>query len=118
MSVALALAFGFRFALAGSCSIYLGRIYLYLQPADLTKVAVTEADIIKTQKELSESFTALFPDFASDRVHAMPSIEHSVKFVHGLADGHKVQVLVSGSLHLVGGMIEVAGLSDVALRAI
>lgn len=50
-----------------------------------------------------------------------PSIEDAVKRVRALekADGESkergVQVLVCGSLHLVGGIMEVAGLAEVAL---
>ncbi len=57
------------------------------------------------------------PDFPKENIHVLPSIEHAVKVVRNLdASGEKdVDVLVAGSLHLVGGVIEVAGLSDVAL---
>ncbi|KZW04125.1 FolC bifunctional protein [Exidia glandulosa HHB12029] len=85
---------------------------------DLTKVALTEAEILKTQRELAESFAELFPAFPAEQVIATPSIEHAIKSVHSLlAEGTEVQVLVCGSLHLVGGVIEVAGLSDVALSS-
>lgn len=52
---------------------------------------------------------ALNPAFDVARVHAVPSIEHAINIVNGL--GEK-QVLVAGSLHLVGGVMEVAGLQD------
>ena len=57
------------------------------------------------------------PEFPKENVHVLPSIEHAVNVVRDLdASGDKaVDVLVAGSLHLVGGVIEVAGLSDVAL---
>jgi folylpolyglutamate synthase len=54
--------------------------------------------------------------FPEENVHVLPSIEHAVRVVRAEADsGKSVDVLVTGSLHLVGGLIEVAGLSDVAL---
>ncbi|EJD53691.1 tetrahydrofolylpolyglutamate synthase [Auricularia subglabra TFB-10046 SS5] len=85
---------------------------------DLTKVALTEAEILQTQRELAESFAALFPAFPPEQVVATPSIEHAIRSVHSLLeDGTEVQVLVCGSLHLVGGVIEVAGLADIALTS-
>lgn len=85
--------------------------------ADLTKVALTDAEILKTQRELSEAFASLFPAFPTEQIIAAPSIEHTINAIHGLleADQHEVEVLVCGSLHLVGGVIEVAGLGDAAL---
>ncbi|KAH7105642.1 tetrahydrofolylpolyglutamate synthase [Auriculariales sp. MPI-PUGE-AT-0066] len=84
---------------------------------DLTKVALTDAEVLKTQSELSEGFAALFPLFPADQIIAAPSIQHTVEAIHALlADqNHNIEVLVCGSLHLVGGVIEVAGLADVAL---
>lgn len=50
-------------------------------------------------------------------MHAVGSIEHAIKIARDLGseEGKKekekeVQVLVAGSLHLVGGVMEVAGL--------
>jgi folylpolyglutamate synthase len=48
----------------------------------------------------------------------VPTIEHAVNVVRGLeseSNDADVSVLVTGSLHLVGGLIEAASLSDVAL---
>ena len=72
---------------------------------------------LKTQHELADAWSSLVPSFPKDNVHVLPSIEHAVNVVRKLnASGDKpVDVLVAGSLHLVGGVIEVAGLSDVAL---
>lgn len=56
------------------------------------------------------------PTFPKENVHVLPSIEHAVGVVREVANsGRPVEALVTGSLHLVGGLIEVAGLSDVAL---
>jgi folylpolyglutamate synthase len=58
----------------------------------------------------------LVPAFPKENIHVLPSIEHAVGVVREEANnGRPVEVLVTGSLHLVGGLIEVAGLSDVAL---
>jgi folylpolyglutamate synthase len=47
----------------------------------------------------------------------VPSIEHAVRIVRAEAerDGTEVEVLVAGSLHLVGGVMEVAGLAEQAI---
>ena len=55
------------------------------------------------------------PSFPVDRVHVLPSIEHAVKIVREQEASGKVDVLVTGSLHLVGGVIEVSQLAEVAL---
>ena len=56
------------------------------------------------------------PTFSKENVHVLSSIEHAVGIVREEAsNGGPVEVLVTGSLHLVGGLIEVAGLSNVAL---
>ncbi|KAN0126924.1 FolC bifunctional protein [Russula decolorans] len=82
---------------------------------DLTAVSVSKDDL-NTQQELAEAWTSLVPTFPKENVHVLPSIEHAVGVVREEANnGKPVEVLVTGSLHLVGGLIEVAGLSDVAL---
>jgi folylpolyglutamate synthase len=83
--------------------------------SDLTAVSISKDDL-KTQQELAEAWTSLVPTFPRENVHVLPSIEHAVGIVReGASDDRPVEVLVAGSLHLVGGLIEVAGLSDVAL---
>lgn len=72
---------------------------------------------MKSQHELSDTWSSLIPDFPKKNIHVLPSIEHAVREIRriGLERGGGVDVLVAGSLHLVGGVIEVAGLVDVAL---
>ena len=72
---------------------------------------------MKVQSELAVAWLSLIPEFPKDNIHVLPSIEHAVRVVRGvgLERDEGVDVLVAGSLHLVGGIIEVAGLSDVAL---
>ncbi|KAI0832486.1 FolC bifunctional protein [Trametes gibbosa] len=86
---------------------------------DLTTLAIPESDLahLKTQHELADAWSTLLPSFPKRNIHVLPSIEHAVNVVrHFSASGEKqVDVLVAGSLHLVGGVIEVAGLSHVAL---
>ena len=82
---------------------------------------------------MAEAWRQLAPDFPADNIHVEPSIEDTVRHIRQLKlagasetqkqlDGIEpmeaqpvVDVLVTGSLLLVGGMIEVAGLSEVAL---
>ncbi|KAI9466907.1 Mur ligase [Lactarius psammicola] len=85
---------------------------------DLTSMSIPEEDLtqLKTQQELAAAWTSLLPTFPNENVHVLPSIEHAVRVVRDeTSDGRSVEVLVAGSLHLVGGLIEVAGLSEVTL---
>ncbi|KAI3612308.1 tetrahydrofolylpolyglutamate synthase [Moniliophthora roreri] len=86
---------------------------------DLTAVAIPEADLaeLKMQNQLAEAWFSIHPEFPKENMHVLPSIEHAVEVVRGLEKNGEgpVDVLVTGSLHLIGGVIEVAGLSDVAL---
>ena len=85
--------------------------------ADLDSRSVPESELLhlKVQHELADAWQELVPAFQKDNIHVLPSIEHAVDTIH--AQQGPVDVLVAGSLHLVGGVIEVAGLSDVALQA-
>ncbi|KAJ8086797.1 Folylpolyglutamate synthetase [Marasmius tenuissimus] len=86
---------------------------------DLTTVALADDDVkqLKTQNQLADAWLSLLPDFPKDKIHVLPSIEHAISVVRGLEsnDSNGVDVLVTGSLHLIGGVIEVAELSEVAL---
>lgn len=86
---------------------------------DLTTHAIDENDLsqLKTQQDLASAWTSLVPTFSKTNVHVLPSVEHAIKIVRGLNNHGKenVDVLVAGSLHLVGGVIEVAALASVAL---
>jgi folylpolyglutamate synthase len=57
------------------------------------------------------------PSFPLSCVHVKPSIADAVRIVHDInAKARKpLKVLVTGSLHLVGGAIEAAGLAKQAL---
>lgn len=85
---------------------------------DLTSLAMSTADLVhlKTQHELASIWSQLVPIFPAAAIHVLPSIEHATQAVHGLSNPpQKISILVAGSLHLVGGVIEVAGLSSIAL---
>ena len=67
------------------------------------------------QKELKQTWLTLVPSFSEDRVHVLPSIQDAVTQIRNLESTdplHKLDALVIGSLYLVGGTIEVAGLSE------
>ncbi|KAL1411354.1 Folylpolyglutamate synthetase [Vanrija albida] len=76
---------------------------------DLTSAAIDPDDLaaLATQRQLRDAWLALNPGFDDKKVHAVASIEHAVNIVRGLGER---RVLVAGSLHLVGGVMEVAGL--------
>jgi folylpolyglutamate synthase len=76
---------------------------------DLTAHAIDPNDLaaLATQRQLRDAWLALNPAFDAERVHALASIQHAVNIVDTLGEKN---VLVAGSLHLVGGVMEVAGL--------
>ncbi|CAG7848502.1 Folylpolyglutamate synthase; AltName: Full=Folylpoly-gamma-glutamate synthetase; Short=FPGS; AltName: Full=Tetrahydrofolylpolyglutamate synthase; Short=Tetrahydrofolate synthase [Serendipita indica DSM 11827] len=76
-----------------------------------------DLDQLKTQTELANAWLELCPSFSREKVHVLPSIQHAVKLAHHLRETQEkpVDVLVTGSLLLVGGLIEVANLTKVAL---
>ena len=75
-----------------------------------------ELKYLTVQHELADAWRALAPAFPSENIHVLPSIEHGIRLVRSAQEKRQaVDILVTGSLHLVGGVIEVANLSDVAL---
>lgn len=106
----------------GMCCIHARMLWAYnkiLLFIDLTAISIPPADLaeLKTQHQLASAWSSLIPSFPSSHIHVLPSIEHAVREVRAIShnDDSVVQVLVAGSLHLVGGLIEVADLSDLAL---
>ena len=83
---------------------------------DLTTEDVLSTEL-GTQQAFSAAWSSLVPDFDPSHIHVLPSIEHAIREVETIStvSSKPVQVLVTGSLHLVGGVIEVAGLSELAL---
>lgn len=73
---------------------------------------------LEPQRQLAAAWSSVIPEFLSENIHVLPSIEHAHRVIRALeTKGTDLQVLVAGSLHLVGGVIEVAGLGDVALSS-
>lgn len=98
-------------------SVFVAPTSILIPLTDLTTRAIAESDLaqLKTQNELASAWKSLVPSFPEGHVHVLPSIEHAVNLVREQEVLGKVDVLVTGSLHLVGGTIEVAQLADVAL---
>ena len=67
---------------------------------------------LSTQQAFSAAWSSLFPDFDPSHIHVLPSLEHVISKVERIAidSSSFVQALVTGSLHLVGGVIEATGL--------
>ena len=63
-----------------------------------------DVDSLKVQKELAEAYKIIGP---SAGTHVLSTIEEAVARARELADGRPAHVMVTGSLHLVGGLIEV-----------
>jgi folylpolyglutamate synthase len=60
---------------------------------------------LSVQKALAQAWEDSANDSNSPAV--VPTIEEAVELVEALAGGRPAQVLVTGSLHLVGGLLEV-----------
>lgn len=76
-----------------------------MDPVDLAE--------LKTQNQLAAAWSSLIPTFPAANIHVLSSIEHAINLVRQLeSETGNANVLVAGSLHLVGGVFEVAGLSS------
>ncbi|KAK9240488.1 Mur ligase [Lipomyces kononenkoae] len=75
------------------------------QSAELTAMNHSKQAIndMVVQKALAEEWEKLDPE---SKRNVLPTIEDAVKYVHELKD-NDIQVLVTGSLHLVGGLLVV-----------
>jgi len=70
---------------------------------------------LEVQNELASAWSSIYPEFSKDRIHRLPSIEHAVQMIRSRGTSIEKHILVTGSLHLVGGVIEVASLAEVTL---
>jgi len=86
---------------------------------DLTTKSIPDSDLagLMTQRSLASAWTNLVPSFPQNRIHVLPTVEHAVKTVETLhIDSNlPLHILVTGSLHLVGGIIEAGGLLDATI---
>lgn len=101
--------------------IFLGNTYFLpmIIHLDLTTVATPASDLaeLTAQQQFKSAWLSLVPSFPKANIHILPSIEDGVNMLRDLDSASEVplKVLAAGSLYLVGGLIEVAGLSAVAL---
>lgn len=74
--------------------------------ADLVSINTNKHDIdsLKVQQELARTWDQIDPDA---EVHVVGTIEEAVARARDLAGDGNLEVMVTGSLHLVGGLIEV-----------
>ena len=100
-------------------------IYFFYYIPDLSSRVIIEskddADPLKVQHELGRVWSSLISTFPTEAIFILPSIQHAHQTILRKSEERlpgqqvDVDVLITGSLHLVGGFIEVAGLSEVAL---
>lgn len=83
---------------------------------DLLAIRGDDPTELKSQYHMSSIWSSLIPGFPTSHIHVLPSIEHAIRRVEEInsKSTQRTQVLVTGSLLLVGGVIEVANLSNVA----
>ncbi|KAJ1309074.1 hypothetical protein OPQ81_004753 [Rhizoctonia solani] len=83
-------------------------IDLSIKKADREKVLA-----LTTQREFANGWMDLVPGYPEENVHVLLTIQDVVNMVRtSHPDGESMDVLVIGSLHLVGGLIGVAKLED------
>ncbi|CAE6522490.1 unnamed protein product [Rhizoctonia solani] len=68
---------------------------------------------LTTQREFADAWMDLVPGYPKENVHVLVTIQDAVDLVRiSHSTGESVDVLVIGSLHLVGGLVGVAKLED------
>lgn len=74
--------------------------------ADLVSINTNKDDVssLRVQQELARTWDGIDPQSI---VHVVSTIEEAVCRARDISAGRKVEVLTTGSLHLVGGLIEV-----------
>lgn len=71
--------------------------------------SITSDEKLTLQKNLAESWRQLNSSIDNHETHVFLSIEESVKWIieYYQQTNRKIQVLITGSLHLVGGVMAV-----------
>lgn len=74
--------------------------------ADLVSMNTNKDDVtsLRVQQELAKTWETIDPQ---SEVHVVSTIEEAVAKARKISAGRKVEVLTTGSLHLVGGLIDV-----------
>ncbi|KAH7343372.1 Mur ligase [Rhizoctonia solani] len=79
----------------------------------IKKAERDEVLALTTQREFADAWIDLVPGYAKENVHVLATIQDAVDLVRASHSvGEKMDTLVIGSLHLVGGLIGVAKLED------
>lgn len=80
--------------------------------ADNTNKTVTLEEVTLVQQELASSWKHQLPQFNTEHIHTVPTIEDAVDFAVNLAKStdKQVQVLTTGSLIMVGNTLTVLGI--------
>nr|POE77606.1 folylpolyglutamate synthase [Quercus suber] len=73
---------------------------------DLVSMNTSKDDVgsLRVQHDLAKTWDQIDPEAT---VHVLSSIEEAVERARDISNGRKAEVLATGSLHLVGGLIEV-----------
>ncbi|RMX93683.1 hypothetical protein D0868_12711 [Hortaea werneckii] len=74
--------------------------------ADLVSINTSKDDVdsLRVQRELAQNYDSIDPEAC---VHVLGTVEEAVQRARELSGNEAANVLVTGSLHLVGGVIEV-----------
>ncbi|KAL5636568.1 hypothetical protein ACGC1H_000502 [Rhizoctonia solani] len=79
----------------------------------IKKAERDEVLALTTQREFADAWSDLVPMYSKENVHILVTIQAAVDLVRSShSAGESMDVLVIGSLHLVGGLIGVAKLED------
>ncbi|CAE6387885.1 unnamed protein product [Rhizoctonia solani] len=79
----------------------------------IKKAEREEVLALTTQREFADAWSELVPMYTKENVHVFATIQDAVDLVRSSQSaGEPMDVLVIGSLHLVGGLIGVAKLED------
>ncbi|KAI7006353.1 putative tetrahydrofolylpolyglutamate synthase, partial [Hortaea werneckii] len=74
--------------------------------ADLVSINTSKDDVdsLRVQRELAQNYDSIDPEAC---VHVLGTVEEAVQRARELSGNEAADVLITGSLHLVGGVIEV-----------
>ncbi|CAE6531144.1 unnamed protein product [Rhizoctonia solani] len=79
----------------------------------IKKAERDEVLALTTQRQFADAWMDLVPEYTKENVHVLATIQDAVDLVRSShSTGESADVLVIGSLHLVGGLIGVAKLED------
>lgn len=77
---------------------------------DNTDRTVSKDSLLSLQSDLVNNWLEHNPNFSKQKIHCLGTIEESVEHAIGVSANKKVQVLVTGSLIMVGNTLAVLGI--------